>query len=330
TMMPDSVFEMHYSDMMSTLRDGHTQLVIKNLHTDRIITVQPSLNRIKEKNDKWYAYLLFWPSLNHYKWLSEGDSNKLDEHVTASGKYQYGRFADNILYLHLAECYLDSCFNEQSDTYNSSSSKDARKVWTRWFETMQQLHAQGSLRGVIIDVRSNGGGSGSCSSYVFGSLHNQQLENTGCYRRGMSREKNGQGRLEFMSKIPMLWPLNSEEHATITEPIVVMANYFSCSTAEHICLDAKEMENAWVLGTQTFGALSPSGGHNSEVGNAGGMHAYAFELTTPSAAFFTDSGELLEGIGVAPDIECLFDWDLYKSTQRDNQLEKALQFIRAR
>ena len=40
----------------------------------------------------------------------------------------------------------------------------------------------------------------------------------------------------------------------------------------------------------------------------------------------TKEGQILEGVGLTPDIEVDFDVTLYKSTGRDTQLERALQY----
>ena len=52
-------------------------------------------------------------------------------------------------------------------------------------------------------------------------------------------------------------------------------------------------------------------------------------MTIPSCAFFTLDGQILEGIGVTPDIEVAFDEELYRQTGRDTQLERALEYIRS-
>jgi C-terminal processing protease CtpA/Prc len=45
-------------------------------------------------------------------------------------------------------------------------------------------------------------------------------------------------------------------------------------------------------------------------------------------AQFTREGQLLEGVGVTPDIEVDLDVKQLRSTGKDTQLDRALQFIR--
>ena len=45
-------------------------------------------------------------------------------------------------------------------------------------------------------------------------------------------------------------------------------------------------------------------------------------------AAFTREGKLIEGEGIAPDIEVPFDVDLYEATGQDSQLDRALRYIR--
>jgi len=327
TKLSDSLFAAYYQNMMGSLHDGHTQLTIKNFHSGNEFNIRPVYDRIVSKKDWANGKFFFSPKLDTYVALQENDANRLTDFTGQYG-YQCGVFGNSISYLRLAYCDLPKCFNENDSNYNDNYSKDARMAWTTWFQTIQEMHKSGKLKGVIIDVRSNTGGDGTCSKYVFGSLHNKKFENLPCYKRGWIRKKCGAGRLDFLSKTPALWESNTDEHATITEPIVVLANNFTASTAEHICLDAKEMDNAYVIGTQTFGAFSPTSSHQVDGGNVMEMDKYGFELMLPNGAFFTESGEVLEGKGVAPDIEIRYDEGLFNKTGRDNQLEHALEFIR--
>jgi C-terminal processing protease CtpA/Prc len=42
----------------------------------------------------------------------------------------------------------------------------------------------------------------------------------------------------------------------------------------------------------------------------------------------TKDKQILEGVGLTPDIEVDFDVTLYRSTGRDTQLDRALQYLR--
>lgn len=99
------------------------------------------------------------------------------------------------------------------------------------------------------------------------------------------------------------------------------------------CLGAKQMPNARVIGTQTWGALSAlfddpkcySLAYSSCVGISGETPFYAY---IPFDVTVTKDLDIIEGTGIIPDIEVQLDVDLLNNTGRDNQLERALQYIR--
>jgi hypothetical protein len=330
TIMPDSVFHKKYEEIISLLHDGHTFLHIKNLHTGALHHFSPSVTRLLERED-WESEYDFKPKTSYYESEAVNEDERIVETMKASDVYQYARFKDGIVYLRMKDCNLPNHFNEAAVEYSSMASTQARLVWRKWFDAIQELHGKNTLKGVVIDVRGNGGGPTEISQYVFGALHNNRYPNSNAYQRGYIRMKNGIGRLDFFPKVPWLWTMCKENHADIHEPIVVLANYITASGAEHICLDAKEMPNACVIGTNTCGALSPLSEKLDSlyyVGCIGKAGETSFYMDIPSAAFMTDEGEFLEGKGVMPDIEVKLDLDLFLSTGRDKQLERALEFIR--
>lgn len=330
TIMPDSVYYRNYEKILSLLHDGHTVLYIKNLHTGTLHTFSPSVMRLLSKQD-WVTDYVFNPETSYYESEALNEDERIVETVKVSGVYQYSRFKDGIVYLRMKDCNFPNHFNEAAIEYSSVTSTQARLVWRKWFDTIQELHGKDALRGVIIDVRGNGGGSAEISQYVFGALHNNRYSDFNAYQRGYIRTKNGIGRLDFLPKVPWLWTMCKEKHADIHEPIVVLTNSITASAAEQICLDAKEMPNACVVGTNTCGALSPLSERLDSlyyVGRIGRAGETSFYIDIPSAAFMTDNGEFLEGKGVMPDIEVKLDLDLFLSTGRDKQLERALEFIR--
>ena len=243
---------------------------------------------------------------------------------------KYGCFKDGIAYFGFTgfclTSYLDGavggtpCSDQQAD-----GVKDA---WNRWFQKVQELHNAGQLKGVIIDVRNNGGGNTSDYQYVLGALLP-----AGGHQIASARFKTGVGRYDYSPVTPQILKTYSEEHAVITEPIVVMGNCHSVSMAEITCLGAKQLENARLIGTQTYGGMcflmsNPAAYsiyYSSSVGVANVTPFYAY---IPVDVTITNQGGILEGVGVTPDIEVQLDQQLLQSTGRDSQLERALQYIR--
>lgn len=242
----------------------------------------------------------------------------------------YAAFGDGIVYLSLSNFnltpYLDRWISgSPCSDYYASAFKD---LWSLWFNKIQALHQAGQLKGVIIDVRNNGGGYNDDYQYVLGALLPE-----GGHHTASTRTKTGIGRYDYSSLVPRKFKTLSTEHAIITEPVVVLANCNSVSMSELTCLGAKQMENGRVIGMQTWGAMSSllseptyyTLTYGSAVGILGKTSFYAY---IPSFVMVSFDGEILEGVGIMPDIEAPLDMDLYNSTGRDSQLERSLQYIR--
>ena len=171
---------------------------------------------------------------------------------------KYALFPGNIAYFYVNGFKLSpwidegvsaSCFPHPSECI-SRLKKSVLTVWLKWFTTVQRLHKEGTLGGVIVDVRSNGGGMVNDYQYVMGSLI--PIEN---FLIGEARFKNGVGRYDYSVMMPqVMMPLNVDREA-ITEPVVVLTNCRSVSLAENTAVTAKLLPNGRVIGMQTWGGL---------------------------------------------------------------------------
>lgn len=248
---------------------------------------------------------------------------------------KYALFPGNIVYFYLSGFYLSAwiddgvfanCFPHPSECINRLQ-QGVLTVWMKWFKTVQQLHKEGKLGGVIVDVRSNGGGMVNDFQYVMGSL----IPNEN-FQIGEARFKNGVGRYDYTVKMPqVMMPLNVDREA-ITEPVVVLTNCRSVSLAENTAVTAKLMSNGTVIGMQTWGGLcflnpdtkSYTLTYASCIGEKNETPVYCY---IPVMALFIEGMGIREGVGIAPDIEVPLDPELLMQG-RDSQLERALQYIR--
>lgn len=244
--------------------------------------------------------------------------------------FEYATFNDGIVYLRLSSFCLSPYLG---GAVSGSPCSDyyfwaVCEIWSQWFDKIQDFHNSGRLKGVIIDVRCNGGGYTSDYQCVLGALLPE-----GGHHVASLRTKVGIGRYDYAPLIPRIDPTLSIEHATITEPVVVLANCHSVSMAEETCLGAKQMENGRVIGTQTWGAMcslrnDPSAYSFNYAGVTGVENTTSFYAYIPTLVTVSLDGEIFEGVGVTPDIEAPLDMDLFNTTGRDSQLERALQYIR--
>lgn len=248
------------------------------------------------------------------------------------------RFAllkDNIAYLYISSFSLSPYINDEYrnyifagvDNYAADHIMMIKKVWECWYETIQLLHSIGLLKGVIIDVRGNGGGMMSDFYYVMGALLP-----SGGFQCTQMRFKRGTGRLDYSPLIPYVYNTIETEHAVVTEPIVVLANCRSVSMSEATALSTKYIDNACLIGKRTWGGLcslsdNPSFSYNYS-GHIGVEDQTPVYVYLPTVACFNREGEQLEGIGITPDIEVNLDEKLFKSNGKDTQLDRALQYIR--
>ncbi len=251
---------------------------------------------------------------------------------------RYARFKDNILYLSLSGFTLSPFMNDDvfvstfglASASATEAAQQVKTVYGKWFDDIQSLKKAGKLKGIIIDMRGNGGGYTDDNQYVMGSLLP-----SGGYQFAESRTKNGLGRLDYSPCFPFSLNTRETEHETIEqEPVVVLTNCRTVSMAELTSLEAKKMSNGIVIGKRTYGGLCTLFGHEARncynlayAGNFGDFNNGPIFAYVPYLGVISEYG-ILESQGVKPDIEENLDLNLLKNEGRDSQLERALQYIR--
>ena len=201
-------------------------------------------------------------------------------------------------------------------------------MWDEWFNTVQRLHKEDTLGGVIIDVRGNIGGNTNDFKYIPGSLLP-----SGGFQIGYKRYKNGSGRYDFTPLSLIVKSTMDEAHEVISEPVVILTNCKTASMAEHITLAVKAMPNGTVVGKRTLGALGSMMLDDAYyphhyTGYIGVLNETPVYVYLPDVATLTLDKKIIEGVGIAPDIEVDLDAQINKTVGCDAQLDGALQFIR--
>ena len=315
---------------------------LKNLTTPTaeevdMLKLLTDLNKeLDEVEDTKEGIALYNELANRYAYLNIPGFDPIDENFYDNGmKIRFALLKGNIAYLYFSDFALSYYLNKEytNEGFPNASEatlahiKKVEEVWNSWFNTIQELHKAGKLGGVIIDVRNNGGGSMNDYRYVLGSLIP-----SGGFEIGQARYRRGTGRLDYSPLMPAFAPTMDEEHALITKPIVVLANCASVSMAEITSLGTKYIDNATLIGKRTWGGLCGligneffSYNYTGHIGEEGKTPVYVY---LPLVAQFTREGQLLEGVGVTPDIEVDLDVKQLRSTGKDTQLDRALQLIR--
>lgn len=249
---------------------------------------------------------------------------------------RYALFNGNIAYLRFGGFYLTSYLSSAAPADTTSLGyayyQAVNRVWDKWFNAIQTLHAHDNLGGVIIDVRNNGGGMMSDYQYVLGALMP-----SGGYESHTLRYKDGIGRLDFSPLIPFRFSTYAGEHEVVEdEPIVILVNTHSISMAELTTWGVKSRPNGYVVGTRTWGGLSglndnPATYSTSYSGGFGEYNVTPFYGYVPRfVSLFGDDLKILEGVGIEPDLEKQLDVNLWQTQKRDNQLEAAIDYVHSK
>ncbi len=159
-------------------------------------------------------------------------------------------------------------------------------------------------KGLIIDLRENGGGA---VSDIFSVLSRFVEEKT---LTNYSRIKNGPGRNDFSEAEPVyISPYNGIRY---TNRVIMLIDRGTYSAGSFTALATKALPNITLMGDTTGGGLGlPNGG---QLPNG---WTYRFSITQ---ALTLDKSPDYEN-GVPPDIEVLFDWN---DLTTDEVLEQAI------
>lgn len=320
------------------------QITGLKLKTDRTQDEEERLNAFQSAYNDLYQIVktdnlnAYNPFAIRYEWLHipylEPINLNLYEHPL---DITYALLEGNIAYLSFnhfrLSAYLDPgiCkeFFGQPTGLTKLAVESVQNTWNSWFSAIQELKKAGNLGGVIIDVRSNGGGMLNDYQYVLGALLP-----SGGHHMADARFKRGPGRFDYSPIMPQTMPTMEAEHETVTEPIVVLCNCSSVSMAEMTSMGAKVLENGTLIGTRTWGGFSALSSNENYSNNYAGY--VGIQNVTPvfcyipqEVTFSILDGKIVEGHGVEPDIEVSMDFDAWnKGNGSDSQLDRALQFIR--
>ena len=330
-----------YRTMLAYMEEQITELEQKTVRTqdeeERLNAFQSAHKDLIQilDTDNLNAYNQF---ALRYEWLHipylEPINLNLYEHPI---DITYALLEGNIAYLSFnhfrLSAYLDpklcKVFFGLPTGLTKAAIESVQYIWNSWITAIQELKKAGNLGGVIIDVRSNGGGMLDDYRYVLGALLP-----SGGHHVFNARFKRGPGRFDYSPIMPQYMKTLEKEHQTITEPIVVLCNCNSVSMAEITSMGAKVLENGTLIGTRTRGGFSGlssnenfSNNYAGYVGIDGTTSVYCY--IPQQVTFSILDGKIVESKGIEPDIVVPMDFDVWNNGNGpDNQLDRALQFIK--
>ncbi len=160
-------------------------------------------------------------------------------------------------------------------------------------------------KGLIIDIRLNGGGSDESAYKIAGWFADEKR--LGHYKK--TRIKGTQNFSELES-----WYLNPIGKKQFTKPIIVLTSDWTASAAEVFLLAMKELPYVKLVGNRTEGIFSDMLEFNLPNG---------WSVSLSNMQFFSSKMVNFEGSGIEPDVKVLN----YKKDSYDTVLLKAIELL---
>lgn len=304
-------------EMSSTLIDYHFRISVNLTPSDgNSYTYIPSDENIRKRKGYHENFFLSRNSILQ-KMVNDGrfvniESCPIDLQTPDQRYYISGITKSNILYLGF------SSFSIQADLKNENYKERMEAVFNIYWNNLDN---NPDLKGVIIDVRGNGGGSLSDLSSVLGRFVKEPL------KVFYTRKKSGTGRLDYTPYTPeYLYPLDYKRELDI--PVVVLADMHSVSMAEMTTMAVLALPkgNGVFIGEQTWGGtgnLSPY----FDMTYGGQFINTMLDVYTCMSNLVDANGVSHEGKGVKPTIEVPLDVEKLEQQLIDNQLEYAFNYI---
>lgn len=286
----------------------------------------------EERGVDWdEVYATFRPKVNGqttdeelYNILKDMISGLNDSHIkfTAPGKQVY---TPNIYYgTHLEDELFDidliknQYFTEKVVEYDggyvvTSSINDVAYIWFKgvgsgFLELHTMLDGFSDAKGLIIDLRHNGGGDLTFLFSEIGILTDEVRFNH------RSRTKNGPGRNDYDEWFEWnIYPSGKY----FDKPLVLLTDRYTVSAGERATMALKTLPNLLHMGDTTNGSISTMIGRELQNG-------WYFTIC-PQQIEFID-GKSYEGIGLIPDV--LVENSMEEmSAGKDSQLDAALEYF---
>lgn len=143
--------------------------------------------------------------------------------------------------------------------------------------------------GLILDLRSNGGGEGREGMRIAGYFFDEKV----AIARITTRTGKPPSALFGLVSLPKVFEAGEKGGQIYSNPVVILVNEGTGSTSELIAGGMQEQGRAQVIGTQSCGCVLGVLNHKELKGGG--------ELSISEVGFITPRGRSLEGNGVTPD-----------------------------
>jgi len=304
----------YFKEMTAGLVDGHYSIQFNSPYL-RDSLIDPGYARHMKSPD-FHLYdidsnFFFNTILDKRIGKANGMGVRLDTSSTFSPvRMVAGKINKDILYLYFSDCAVK--INYENDM--------AKKLLDYFFTEIKQS----DLRGIILDVRGNGGGNTEDVNFLLGHLTDRP------YVFARSRGKGGIGRLDYTGWIDVSVQPTKDAKA-FNKPIIILADQSTGSAAESTVMAVRAFPGGKgrFVGERTIGAHGPRLGSLplSVISNSGPFRfdmAKSFGMGAQEFRYI--DGKNTEGIGITPDVEVKYNKAALDRGE-DPQLDKAISLI---
>jgi hypothetical protein len=238
--------------------------------------------------------------------------------VNVDGSFQLlvSQTSNKLLYLHFSGFELTSYY--QDDKYF-----DVIKAFNEFLTRARDAVKLG-IKGIVIDLRGNGGGDLRDLNFLAGRLVDREVT------FGYNRFKNGDNRRDYTPWLPAVLHPNPIGSFAVQVPIVLLVDQNSVSMSEitTFALKAAYPQTTKIVGQTTWGGqggLTSRTVFNAGVGFVGNANQDIYFYTPVTAFKFVDV-IMREGKGITPDVPVVLDPEKYKQGI-DTQFEAAIKLL---
>lgn len=315
-----------YTKIFGGLIDHHFSLTVQNLSTGAFASVNPGAREVLSRDyyhstwtEQQVAVVKNMEGVTNYKeW--NGDCGNWFAMLPIEGnkKIAYFRFS--------AFAFSQLQMQVLYGGTNASALDPLKAFYGTVLEGMgpSGLGNNSYVKGIIVDVRGNGGGNLNEIVPLAGSLMQEDL------LLGYGRTKEGLGRLDYSVWTPYHIHCPAK-HLAEPKPIVVLADCNTGSCGEMLTLIVKSLPNGTFVGERTWGCTGPLlPGQNDLLysGVFGDLYHTGYYVYTSNFDFVNAQYESLEGKGIEPDIWASYNQELLQYG-KDTQLEAAIEHIKS-
>ena len=170
------------------------------------------------------------------------------------------------------------------------------------FKTVYNNLAKSNIKGLIIDLRNNGGGIVSEALEIADYILDKN-----CIML-ITVNKEGKEEIEKSTKKPI-----------VNVPVVVLVNENTASASEILAAALKENGKATIVGEKTYGKGVIQ--ELLELQDGSGI-----KVTTEE--YYTPKRNKINGIGITPDVEIYSSVDIIVDREKDTQLQEAIKILK--